>query len=370
MIKPKTHLYYLLLLVCIIVTSPACRASLTTTSQEYSGVIYYQDRNGIWKVGARDKQALLLASEVTDSFMYLSPDQKWLSYIVYTFEDERKLLSLWVASTRDPFSMQVSNKVPSLKSDWLENGVLLYTEYPDFYIDYDVGQAKFGDGITRTFDPETSEHQLTPQLQPKVLDPSKCRPWLAPAGYDDMAETCRYMPNGDLLRVVDIDGSNPITVATPYRRGGIDWSSDGDKLAFANLNDSLGIQHLFVWNRWDGSIQQITKRDLQREYDFIALSWSPDSQWISFHNGGNGLCVIRVEDGEITCFEGYVSAFGTKPAWSPDSRAIVLSSNRIGRLLMGDTDLIWDLFIISIPDGNVVRVTDSPEMESEPVWGW
>jgi len=363
----QVNLRQLALLVGLIAMGASCQVAPIASPEENQGTIYYQAGTSIWSTKLADGQTLLLADEVPDSRLYLSPDQKWLSYIVYIVEGEERTMSLWIVSAQgDSPPLQVSPEMRMLESNWLRSGLLLYTEYPDFRVDPDTGRPEWGSGTTYTFDPETGTRRLAPQLQPRLTDHSRCGAFLTPAGYDDMAEACAQPDNG-FLRVVGIDGSHPITIAASYP-GEVEWSGDGEELAFTGY-DVDGKWQLAVWDRHDGNVRQIARADARGGYDFGDLSWSPDKQWIAYNGGGNDLCVIKVEDGQVTCFRGYVSAVGTKPAWSPDSRAIVLSSNRIGELLMGDTDLVWDLFVVRIPEGNVTRITNTPEMESWPVWG-
>jgi Tol biopolymer transport system component len=116
-------------------------------------------------------------------------------------------------------------------------------------------------------------------------------------------------------------------------------------------------------------MQQIKGQVEGTGHNFIAVSWSPDGRWVAFDGPANDLCVVAVADGAVKCFKGYLSDVGALPAWSPASDAILVSSNRIGQILMGDADLQWDLFIVGIPGGEVTRITNSRDQEQAVVWG-
>lgn len=338
-------------------------SGITATPEEYNGTIYYED-GGIWKIELPSKQSSCLTAELIDAYD-LSPTEEWLSYVKYSFDGDQKLRSVWVVSAQGGSPIQVSRELSWAGMAWLDSGLLRYTECPDFHFSEDGKPVGFESCTSYTFDPETGNHNPSPPLERQIVDDTlRCGTSWAPGRYGDMAEWCLDETYIGFLRVVKFDGSNPITVALPYRTGEAQWSDDGAKLAFTNSYPDGTREQLFIWNRSDGSVNQVVDAEACG-----GLSWSPDKQWIAFYAGGNDFCVVEVSTESVTCFEGYISSVGPKLAWSPNSRAIVLSSNRIGQLLMGDTELVWDLFIVSIPDGNVTRVTDSAEVESLPLWG-
>jgi Tol biopolymer transport system component len=171
--------------------------------------------------------------------------------------------------------------------------------------------------------------------------------------------------------VINLDGTNPITIPVHFKDGAVAWSNDGEWLAFGGGESQPGMPRPFLWSRRSDDIWQVGSETTQSDYIFSDPVWSPDNQWLAFNSSNESLCVVEVENGDIKCFKGYLSAIGTAPEWSPDSRAIIVASNRIGKLVMGDADLIWDLFIISVPDGAVTRITDdSSESKGElwPIW--
>lgn len=49
----------------------------------------------------------------------------------------------------------------------------------------------------------------------------------------------------------------------------------------------------------------------------------------------------------------------TSPALSPDGTRVAFASNRAG---------VWDLYVLSLQSGEIIRVTNSPEYESAPAW--
>jgi len=173
--------------------------------------------------------------------------------------------------------------------------------------------------------------------------------------------------NGNgLLRVVRLDGTNPITIPVTFDEEAV-WSGNGQWLAFGG-KDSQGTSQVFIWDRRSKGVQQVTGKDSQAEYVFVAPAWSPDSQWLAFQTQSDTLCVVRAENASLKCFKGYLSGYSTPPVWSPDSRGILIRSNRIGKLLMGDSGLGLDLFIIRIPEGDATRITNNSTFEYWMMW--
>ena len=87
-------------------------------------------------------------------------------------------------------------------------------------------------------------------------------------------------------------------------------------------------------------------------------SWSPDGREIAFSMDGR-IWVIPAEGGQavqVTSGEGY----DFEPDWSPDGREIVFSRDVAANL---------DIYIVSLADGAVHRLTDAPELELHPRWG-
>jgi dipeptidyl aminopeptidase/acylaminoacyl peptidase len=93
-------------------------------------------------------------------------------------------------------------------------------------------------------------------------------------------------------------------------------------------------------------------------------AWSPDGRTIAFVSnlsGRNNLWLVPAEGGwprQLTISDQRQAS----PAWSPDSRWIAFISDY-------DGNEQWDLFIVSPETGDVVNLTQTPDVSEEsPVW--
>ncbi len=370
MLRLKIHSLWLVLLMGVIAISASCKSA--PLPKEYRGTIYYGDFNKrIWKMTLPDKKTTLLASMQALPEFGVSPDQKWLTYYASTSHDKdgHRLSNLWVVSTQGGEPIQVSHEVLQVGVSGWENGWLRYFEVSAFRPDPNNPGFFVPDrSETYLFNPETKEHRLEPEPspQPALANSGPCRD-LAPGGrYDTSVEQCIDVNGNSLLHVSKLGGSNPITVPMAYRNGEVGLSGDGRWLAFTG-KDARGTRQVFMLDIRGKEVWQITGKDSQEEHDFSTPSWSPDGKWLAFQTDSD-LCIVRIENRDLKCFKGYVSSHGEPPAWSPDSGAIVMSSNRIGKLLMGDPDLVTDLFIICVPEGDATRITNNPDGEFAPIW--
>jgi len=87
-------------------------------------------------------------------------------------------------------------------------------------------------------------------------------------------------------------------------------------------------------------------------------SWSPDGREIAFAMDGR-IWVIPAEGGQavqVTSGEGY----DFEPDWSPDGREIAFSRDLAANL---------DIYLVSLEDGVIRRLTDAPALELHPRWG-
>jgi TolB protein len=176
------------------------------------------------------------------------------------------------------------------------------------------------------------------------------------------------------------------------------WSPDGSSLAFASKRS--GSFDIYVM-RADGTG---TRRITTTVDDDMHPTWSPDGRWIAFERGrriyavrpsGTGLRVVsrglpgdtdpawspggtwiafvrRVAGGPVreiwmmrsdgrdahrlTALHGS----SINPAWSPNGKRIVFASNIVGSL--------YDLYVASVRDGRVRRLTREGPDTFEPAW--
>lgn len=126
-----------------------------------------------------------------------------------------------------------------------------------------------------------------------------------------------------------------------------DLSPDKKELVFVKNNS--GLNNLFIMNRDDNSLRQLTFfNDGTRMYK---PQWSPDGSSIAFtihrgnsvniasiHKDGNGLRSLVSSDGQ-----------DRDPTWSFDGKSIIFSSDITG---------IPNLYLMSLEDGSVSRLTN------------
>lgn len=223
-------------------------------------------------------------------------------------------------------------------------------------------------------------------------------------------------PDGEKLAFVsDSDGDNDIyifdtvsrdvekLVDTPTTEWFPSWSPDGGQLAF--VSDFSGTSSVYVINDDGTGMQQVTDSPSQ---DWRP-SWSPDGEQIVFQRGGHyegaNLYILTLDTGEIAPLTNDpLPVFNGNPAWSPLGDLIaftsdingnhdifVVSADGSGRRAVSATQNNEDLASWS-PDGSQIvftidlgsnnheiftirsngtgltRLTNTPQMETEPVW--
>ena len=95
-------------------------------------------------------------------------------------------------------------------------------------------------------------------------------------------------------------------------------------------------------------------------------TWSPDGKQVAFVtniSGRNNIWTVSAEGGwplQLTVSD----QRQTQPTWSPDGRWIVYSSDH-------DGNEQWDMFVVSPQTGEVVNLTNTPEIaEQGPTWSY
>ena len=185
------------------------------------------------------------------------------------------------------------------------------------------------------------------------------------------------------LRVIDTDGTDervlreereplPVFLASP------DWSPDGTRIAFSrtalteitaepDLMQSSAKRGVYVMTSDGSSVTSAHPRGAQP-------AWSPDGKWLAFTSD--------VDEFGETCFHGcgpsteiYLGnregllrltkseAADRSPAWSPDGKEIVFSSDR-----SNPQGHELELYVISAGGGNARRLTHNKVWDLDPDW--
>jgi len=133
------------------------------------------------------------------------------------------------------------------------------------------------------------------------------------------------------------------------------WSRDGRRLAF--VSDRMGAPHIFVANRDGSGLRELTPEGYNTN-----PAWSPVEDVIVFDRlitaERSDIYRVDVETGQIVRLTS--SPWSSEdPAWSPDGRQIVFSSNRGGE---------FQLFLMTKDGGNVRRLTMGRGPYGSPAW--
>ena len=174
--------------------------------------------------------------------------------------------------------------------------------------------------------------------------------------------------NTDIYHMDAADGGNVTRVTTDAARDhGPTWSPDGSMIAF-NSGRSGSDQ---VWRTnvesgaWGFNVTQLTQdTPHNRVNNFIA--WSPDGLWIAFEADRDRddpeIYLANAVDGTNQQRLTFTRALDEVPAWSPDSKQIVFSSDMHDEPQSGT----YDIYIMDVDGANQKRLTVTPGAASLP----
>ena len=174
--------------------------------------------------------------------------------------------------------------------------------------------------------------------------------------------------NTDIYYMDSVDGGNVTRLTTdPANDRGPTWSPDGSMIAF-NSNRSGSDQ---IWRSnveegaWGYNLTQLTQNTPHnRVNNFIA--WSPNGLWIAFEADRDRddpeIYLANAVDGTNQQRLTYTRALDEVPAWSPDSKQIIFSSDMHGEPQSG----VYDIYIMDVDGSNQKRLTVTPRQASLP----
>jgi TolB protein len=141
------------------------------------------------------------------------------------------------------------------------------------------------------------------------------------------------------------------------------WSPDGKEIAFS-VESPAADQGIWVAGVDGQDRHQLTTAD------DVNLSWSPNGTEIAFQRHTDSpttgpidqLYVVPASGGSPTDLTNDLSISDLQPAWSPNGRGLLFTSDRTSQYEL-------DLYVMN-PDGsNVKRVTKTPNLdEHDPAW--
>jgi len=272
-----------------------------------------------------------------------------------------------------------------------------------------------------------SEHTGLPQIwlfninlrkttQLTDLPDGACQPDWSPDGskivFTSPCLNKRTRYKGSNLYIMEVE-TGLITPLTASLEGDFDpaWSPDGDWIAFTSLIN--GRLQLMKINLED----QATIRLSDDAYDDSQPSWSPDGSQIAFIRlrSGRQVWLINADGEEAVQFTLSGLIDNSNPAWYPDESLILFSqalgadspSKQLYGMRLEDIrteeeylilprgrseyihlmdsvdvspdgfwlafeywyfDVLSDIYIMTFPGGNLIQMTDHPEMDYDPVW--
>ena len=348
-----------------------CLMILTTCTEQQPpapGRIYFVRDKSIWALNVADDRETQLVDYYPYDGMSVSPDGHWLLYPVEWDVGQRiGPMGLWVADTRIGRETGLVREVPAMETTWLLDSRLLVIEYPDWHVSADVTEVSLGTPRYTIFDLDTGERApatwYVPPLEHERINYAPTLDCAAIIIYNFDLET------PDTLRVFCEGMNGPVTLSTPLFLGDVVWSNDGQLLAFyaGEELETPDTWRLYIWHRDTDAMEEIdTGTD-----DVGAPSWSPDNQWLAFGTRYPHLCVLHLDDKNVTCFEDYLSGRGIPLSWAPDSKRLALSTCASGVCdqIEGECGCEHRVLVaVDVPSGAITLLATDVDF-CTPVWG-
>lgn len=153
--------------------------------------------------------------------------------------------------------------------------------------------------------------------------------------------------------IIDDQGKNPTQIIQIDHVENIAWSPDSMKLAFEFGFGPPDMPH---------EIMVVDPRDGEQIGRFRGEQpgWSPDSQRLVIKGclRGCGLWLVNLDGSggqQITSH-----STDSYPAWSPNDQYLTFTSERDGN---------WEIYLLQLADGNLLRLTNRPGTDTTPVFG-
>jgi TolB protein len=172
--------------------------------------------------------------------------------------------------------------------------------------------------------------------------------------------------------LVAADGTK-LGALMPPMKGIVDthptWAPDGQSIVFTSDRD--GNFELYLYTLSSDHVIQLT--DTKPGVENLEPTWSPNGKWIAFTRQGvaatvtpSSLYILKVGKGAIYKLTPptLMGRGDHDAAWSPDSKRIAFTSDRLGSSVIRSTDL----FIVNVDGSGLTRVTTLAGNEVHPTF--
>lgn len=143
-------------------------------------------------------------------------------------------------------------------------------------------------------------------------------------------------------------------------------SPNGDRIAY--LSDRSDYFDLWLMNVYDGKIlKRIIKGQRTSKFEELhwlqsGISWDPTGTFITFGakaNGNDALYVVNTNSGDIVNYFSFPLDGVYSPTWSPDGSKIAFQ---------GFINGVCDLYYVNYPAGSLIKVTNEIYTDADPAW--
>lgn len=172
-------------------------------------------------------------------------------------------------------------------------------------------------------------------------------------------------PDGTELVVLDFDGPVPApeSFADPALLEGPSWSSDGERLAFTSRRD--GTSRVWFIDRYGGAARVLLPelgmphggaRWSRHDPDLLAFVSREGTGDLWIAESGDSSRLLNVTKGSLL--------YPETPSWSPDGARLAFSAQRVA----GD-EASREIYVLELESGEPPRqLTDNVAMDVQPAW--